>query len=39
MGARYGEAAQMGYELTRDKELASVREWMAAHPAATPARK
>lgn len=39
MGARYGEAAQMGYELTRDKELASVREWMAAHPGATPARK
>jgi hypothetical protein len=39
MGARYGEAAQMGYELTRDKELASVREWMAAHPGATPVRR
>lgn len=39
MGARYGEAAQMGYELTRDKELASVREWMAAHPGATAVRR
>jgi carboxyl-terminal processing protease len=39
MGARYGEAAQMGYELSRDKELASVREWMAAHPGAAPVRR
>jgi hypothetical protein len=33
IGARFGEAALEGYELTHDQELAAVRAWLAAHPA------
>ena len=31
MGARFGQVAQEGYELTHDQELAAVRSYLAAH--------